>query len=208
MSDESVPSHQILYWLDQLRAGNPDARNQLVNLAYQVFRPLARFIFHKDFARLGRWTDTNEVCQEALLRLWRVLEHVTPESERDFRRLTSQAIRRVLLDLARHYYGPQGTGANHASNADGSDSNETRSTPDKEDGTFDPSRLAEWADFHQQIEALPEAEREVFELIWYHKLTQVEAASLLGVSVRAVWSRWHNACMHLARALKGEMPGG
>ena len=50
-------------------------------------------------------------------------------------------------------------------------------------------------------------EREVFDLLWYHGLTQDEAAALIGVSVRTVKSRWRSARLRIAEALGGELPG-
>ena len=40
---------------------------------------------------------------------------------------------------------------------------------------------------------LPDAEREVFDLLWYEGLTQVEAANVLGVTERTIKNRWRNA---------------
>ncbi|MBX9585466.1 MAG: DUF134 domain-containing protein, partial [Gemmataceae bacterium] len=71
---------------------------------------------------------------------------------------------------------------------------------------LDPGRLAAWTDFHQQAEALPEDEREVFELVWYQGLKQTEAAALLSVSDRTVLRRWQAACLKLHDALRGIVP--
>ena len=43
------------------------------------------------------------------------LNDVKPALLRDFYRLAAVQVRRELIDLARHYYGPQGHGAHHAS---------------------------------------------------------------------------------------------
>ena len=56
--------------------------------------------------------------------------------------------------------------------------------------TDDPSRLAAWAEFHHAIESLCEADRELFDLLWYQGLTQAEAAAVLGLSERTVHSPW------------------
>ena len=44
------------------------------------------------------------------------------------------------------------------------------------DDTNDPVNLAEWAEFHEQIERLPERAREVFDLVWYDGLSHADAA--------------------------------
>jgi len=113
-----------------------------------------------------------------------------------------------LLDLAKHYYGPLGQGARHASwDAGKSTGTGDDSAPvDAADVSSEPSRLAAWGEFHEQIGALPEEEREVFDLLWYQGLSQAEAAELLGVSERTVKRRWQQARLELHEALQGEMP--
>jgi RNA polymerase sigma-70 factor (ECF subfamily) len=54
---------------------------------------------------------------------------------------------------------------------------------------------------------LPEAEREVFDLLWYQGLHQDEAAAALGVTVRTVKNRWRSAKLALQRLL-GQGPSG
>ena len=71
-----------------------------------------------------------------------------------------------------------------------------------------PASLAEWTEFHQQVERLPDEAREVFDLVWYEGLSQVEAAALLGVPLRTLKRRWRAARELLSRALYGEPPDG
>jgi hypothetical protein len=54
----------------------------------------------------------------------------------------------------------------------------------------------------------PMEEREVFDLLWYHALTQAEAAELLQVTDRTVKRRWRSARLRLHRALRRESPEG
>jgi RNA polymerase sigma-70 factor (ECF subfamily) len=72
--------------------------------------------------------------------------------------------------------------------------------------TYDPGRLAAWAGFHDAVAALGEADRELFDLLWYQGLTQAEAASLLGVTERTVTSRWLAARVRLSDSLGGQLP--
>ena len=39
-----------------------------------------------------------------------------------------------------------------------------------------PIHLADWTEFHEQVDALTDEHREVFNLLWYQDLTQAEAA--------------------------------
>src|SRR5437764_1134251 len=68
-------------------------------------------------------------------------------------------------------------------------------------------RLAIWSEFHQRVDALPEEEREVFDLLWYQGLTQPNAAAVLGISEATLKRRWLAARQRLHKALKGSFPG-
>ena len=74
------------------------------------------------------------------------------------------------------------------------------------DTTYDPGRLAAWAEFHDAVGSLDEADRELFDLLWYQGLTQAEAAAVLGVTERTVNSRWLAARVRLGDALGGQLP--
>lgn len=153
-----------------------------------------------EFQRVKRWADTADVLQNALVRLVGALESVKPATPRDFLALATLQIRRELLDLARHFYGPEGIGANHDSRVgDGSQS----PALDKGDLSLEPGSLAQWTELHKQIEALPDEEREVVGLLFYQGLPQAEAAALLNLSVRTLQRRWHAALGKLHRVWHG-----
>jgi RNA polymerase sigma-70 factor (ECF subfamily) len=190
--------------LDQIRAGDDAARDELLGLAGERFRRLAHKMLH-DFPRVARWEGTDDVLQNAILRLCRALRSATPESARSLFNLAALQIRRELIDLARHYQGPHGMGAHHESVAPAHERQGPRIDGPGPD-TNEPGQLAGWTEFHERIEALPDEEREVFNLVWYQGLTQAEAAALIGVSERVVKWRWRAARLALHRALKGESP--
>jgi RNA polymerase sigma-70 factor (ECF subfamily) len=73
--------------------------------------------------------------------------------------------------------------------------------------THEPSALADWAEFHGQIAALPEEQREVFGLIFYQGMTQDEAANVLEIGVRTVQRRWQATLLSLHRLRNSEPPG-
>jgi RNA polymerase sigma factor (sigma-70 family) len=200
-----APTVHLQRCLDRLRAGDEAARDDLLGAACARLTRLTRKMLRDD-GRLKRWEQTDDVLQNALLRLCRALREETPDSLRAFFRLAALQVRRELIDLARHYSGPQGRAARHASPppADG-DSPAEAILP--ADSGHEPSRLALWSEFHEQIGALPEDEREVFDLVWYQGLTHAEAAALLGVSVKTVQRRWQAGCLRLHAALHGELPG-
>ena len=72
--------------------------------------------------------------------------------------------------------------------------------------SLDPGRLAIWSEFHRQVEALPDEEQAVFDLLWYQGLSQAAAAAVLGVNERTVKRRWQSARVKLHDALEGEAP--
>ncbi len=96
--------------------------------------------------------------------------------------------------MARHYYGAEGLGARH--HTDGG-----KAVGAKSDDHLKPENLENWADFHEQVERLPDDQREVVNLLWYEGLSQPEAASVLGVSLATVKRRWQAARLVLYEKL-------
>lgn len=182
---DSIDGVQSL--LDRIRQGDDAARNDLIARSYERLRRLAATIFHGDFPRLQAAHATESVLHQALLRLVRAVDELKPATPRDYYQLAAQHLRWVLLDLARRRPGAVG--------------GDEQPEPSAGDSTLDPASLAEWTELHERIEQLPEKEREVTELLWYHGLTQNEAAQLLGVSERTVKSRWREARLKLGRLL-------
>jgi RNA polymerase sigma-70 factor (ECF subfamily) len=195
MADQ--PTIRLQQCLERLQAGDEGARQELLAGVSDRLTRLTRAML-KDYARLRRWEETGDVLQSALLRLYRALQTVTPGTLREFYRLAALQIRRELIDLARHHFGPQSGGGHHESVAGAPEA--------PADSTCGPDRLASWAEFHEQVDALPEQEREVFDLVWYQGLTHPEAAALLETSTKTVQRRWHAACRKLHEALGGELP--
>jgi RNA polymerase sigma factor (sigma-70 family) len=196
---------QIQARLDRLRAGDKSARDELLAIAWERLHRLAHKML-SGYPHVGRWEQTDDVLQGAALRLCRALEVIKPVSARSFINLAAVQIRRELIDLARHYDGPEGLGRHHASRA-GSDGSSSPNGPmDIAADTNEPARLAAWTEFHSQIEALPDKEKEVFNLLWYHGLSQAEAAALLDVTERVVKYRWRLARVRIHEMLDGRLP--
>ncbi len=96
----------------------------------------------RDFPDVHRWEQTADVYQNASLRLYKALADVKLNDARHFYRLAAMQIRRELIDLARHYRGPQGMGAHHQTLPKQSD-NKSNAQPiaDRGERTLDPSTL-------------------------------------------------------------------
>jgi RNA polymerase sigma-70 factor (ECF subfamily) len=200
MTDGGGNTTRLQQCLDRLAAGDAAAREELLVRACDRLGRLARKMLRAD-PRVGRWEETDDVRQNALLRLYQALAQVRPPTPRDFFRLAALHIRRELIDLARHHFGPAGAGRHH-------ESIEPGPAADVAARSDDPQRLADWSEFHAAIEKLPEEEREVFDLLWYHELSQTEAAALLGTSERTLQRRWRSARRLLAGVLPATLPGG
>jgi RNA polymerase sigma-70 factor (ECF subfamily) len=207
MAATSDQAANLQAWIDRLQSGDQAARDELLAHACERLRRLTRKML-RGFDGVRRWEQTDDVLQNALLRLWTALRQVTPRSVSEFCGLAALQIRRELLDLARQHFGPEGQGAHHASHAetDGSPG-AAPAGPEGPDTTYEPSRLAVWSEFHQQVEALPADERDVFDLVWYQGLTQDKAAALLGISEATLKRRWLSARRRLHQVLKGQLPG-
>ena len=191
---------QLQAWIARMNAGDSSAKNELLRYAYERLRNLARKMLRQDFPRLKNWEETDDVLQNAALRLDRALGVVPIASAAEFFRLAATAIRRELLDLARHYPPGREAAAGGASSWAAS-SGSSPSAADPSDSTYEPSRLEAWTEFHKQVEALPEEEREVFDLLWYEGLEQSEAAAFLGVPRATVQRRWLKARLRLKAIL-------
>ena len=103
-------------WLEQLQHGQEadfaEARDALLNHASDRLEALTRRML-RNFPRLRRWEQTGDVLQNAVLRLHRSLATIRPESARQFYGLAAAQIRRELIDLSRHHFGPEGAAAHH-----------------------------------------------------------------------------------------------
>lgn len=192
MSDVSGRFSTLQQLLPRAGAGDAAALDALLRHCGERLTVLTRRMLG-DYQRVRRWVETDDVLQNALVRLVGALRSVRPQSARDFFALASLQIRRELIDLARHYYGPEGLGAHHESG--------TAHGPDPADARQAPAR---WTELHELIDGLPAEEREVVGLLFYQGLTQAEASEVLDVSLRTVQRRWHDALCRLHRAWHGE----
>jgi RNA polymerase sigma-70 factor (ECF subfamily) len=187
-------------------AGTPAAeaaRAALVGIAAERMQALARRMLGGS-PQVRRWTETDDVVQNAMVRLYRALGGVIPNDPQHFVRLAALQVRRELIDLTRRLRNPESFAANHDTNviADGSHRVDGAATGEADA----PGRLAEWTRFHETADALPEDERAIFGMVWYLGLTQGEIANLLGYSPRTVRRRWDEAKRAFIVAFRDELP--
>jgi RNA polymerase sigma-70 factor (ECF subfamily) len=197
MADAPVATEQIEHWIARLRQGDRSAREALLACAGDRLLRLTRKML-KQSADVKRWEQTDDVFQNAMMRLYRALDQVELQSARHFYHIAAMQIRRELIDLARRYQGPRGMGRYLQSQVP-LRPDEPGAPPRYEvaEQTHDPTQLASWLEFHLGVERLPEEDRETFQLLWYAGLTLREVAEALNVSVRTVRRRWQSARLQL-----------
>lgn len=183
-------------WLDKLRATNGAdfdlVRGEVIKHAGLRLEALVRKIL-KNYPRLRRWEQTGDVLQNSLIRLHHAMNTIRPDSPRHFFGLAAVQIRRELIDMTRHHFGPQGAANKHHTDGNPQNSRGISSVELQADTQGEPLSLLEWTEFHEAVERLPDAEREVFDLYWYEGFDQKAVAALLNVTDRTVKNRWRNA---------------
>ena len=188
-------------YIDKMLEGDDSYRQLLVDHSYRRLRLLVKKRMSL-FPGVQRWEQTDDVLQQASMKLWKSLEAVRPATVRDFFGLAATQIRRTLIDLARHYGGKQGIGAKHVTNERAGDKG--REQPEELDDTSDPAKLAEWSELHAKVEELSKDQREIIDLLYYQGMTQPEAAQMLGMSERTLKRRWRETRQAMYKAVHGE----
>lgn len=207
MDTHGTYTKQLQKLLDQLQAGDDSAKEALIEHACERLRRLTRKMKRK-YPVISRHSGTDDVFQDAVMRLYRSLKDVQPDNVRAFIGLASTQIRRQLIDLTRKLTGPEGVAAHHSTNAGpkGTSTDNIPSRYDPGDDTHDPAKLQDWTELHEQIERLPDQEREVTDLIVYQEMSRADIAELLQISERTVKRRWRSARDLLHTSLQEVFP--
>jgi RNA polymerase sigma factor (TIGR02999 family) len=191
--DQTIQLQGLIAHLVQ---GDDGARHELIRCAYERLRGLAAVLLNESFPGLKKapaLLDTTELANEAALKLYDALADVRPESAGDFFRLAAQRMRWLLLDLARR--------------TDRSEKRMRERPVPVEDEAAPSNELPDTLTaLYEQIEGLPEQERQVVDLLHFHGLSQREAAALLGVAERTVRRHWAAARIRLFDRLKHFLP--
>lgn len=99
--------------LDRLRAGDPTARNDLITCTAERLQRLASRMV-RDHPQLRRWVESTDLAQAATARLCKSLDREAPSTPLHYFNVATLHLRRELIDLHRHWFGPEGSGAYHA----------------------------------------------------------------------------------------------
>lgn len=179
--------------LIEFNSGDLQAREEIIAHTCERLRLRTRQML-RSFPNVSRWSQTDDVLQNAMIRLHKSLAQVKPESPKQFYGLAATHIRRELIDLARHFNGAEGVGANH-------DTNDGEPIKQIADTSYRPETIESWTEFHSAVEQLPEEQQVVVGLLWYEGMSQPEAAEVLGVSLATIKRRWQAARIQLSEQL-------
>jgi RNA polymerase sigma factor (sigma-70 family) len=188
MSELILDSSFLNDRIDRLRLGDKVAADDLLRLVISRLEKLARRML-RTFPNVRDIADTDDVLQNILLKLLRTLQRLKPSSTRHFFNLAAVHIRRELLDLARSCRGRNTIPIQLLLTGDAQSSEPTKAA--------EPCDADLWVRFHKAVDRLPNEEREVVGLIFYHGWTQRAIANLLKVDERTIRRRWASARHHL-----------
>jgi RNA polymerase sigma-70 factor (ECF subfamily) len=192
--------------LQRLADHDAQARGELLDHAARRLALLAEQMLSQ-FRALHRREESQDLFQQAMLRLWQSVERVGPTTVPEFMGLAAQEMRWALCDLARNHFGRK----DREARADKrrpvvSSSNGHVNQREPADTTWAPDNLACWSEFHAAAGRLSDPERTAFDLLYYHELPQAEVATIMQVSERQVRRYWQSAREELYRMLEGWLP--
>ena len=184
--------------LEKIQAGEMDAKHQLFELVDAQLRNLTRKML-SSFSVVRRWEETDDVWQNASMRIWKSFEKMEFQSARHFLNTSALQIRRELLTRAEQYRRPNHEAARHATPPPIGDTEKDQQ--DWENPTDNLDVINSWTQLHASVEQLSEPLKEVFNLHWYHGLTHEAISQLLEVSTRTIKRRWQAARLELAKSV-------
>ena len=206
MSSHSTTTQFVQTIVDRLHAGDESAKNDLIQAASERLFHLTQRKRRRYQRKVGRWEQTEDIFQRAIMRLCQALEKTEINDAKHFFSLAAKKIREQLLDLERYYHGPvKGIGANHQTQVRSSSSeNEYHNLIDVAKDEAEDSNWLESEVLYSAIEKLHPDLQDVINMVWINELTQEETAKLLGISVRTVYRRWQKARIELHDLLSPE----
>lgn len=183
-------STTLQYWLGRHNAGDPAAMNELLRFSQDRVLDHIRARF-RSFDRLRPYVDSQDVLVDVQAGIADAFRAEPVNDLMHFLRMTGRLARNRMVDLVRKYFGPHGAGTHemHRLTADGSGT----PAPDRADPTDpgpSPEEQALRAEVDQVIAELPPEHRDLFDLLYYTRLSRAEAAEALGLALSTLDRRW------------------
>jgi len=185
-SDESN-SRQVTQLLHQWTAGNPDAREQLITLVYPHFRSLAARYMSLESG--GHTLTPTALVHEAYLKL--LGSNVVWDDRVHFFAVAARVMRHILVDHAKSKRREKRGGAAAKISLD--DVVVISASPAKE--------LTDLDEALTNLAKIDQRKADLVELLFFGGLSQLEAATALGVSESTVQRELRLAKAWLYRAL-------
>jgi RNA polymerase sigma-70 factor (ECF subfamily) len=170
---------------------------ELLERAVGRLRILSATLLYRSYPRLTKPPlnlETDDLLADVVAKLLTALRAVRPQTVRQFFALASQHMRWQLNDLARRLDQRPAVGALAESGI--------AAPPSSGDSCLSPDGRR----MLSAIEGLPEAEREVFDMVRIQGLTHAEVAILVGISEKTVQRRLNRARLLLAEQLADLRP--
>jgi RNA polymerase sigma factor (sigma-70 family) len=197
---EEQTTAAVQRYLDELCGDTPaePVVRALLNRAIRRLHHLCAALLHRSYPRLTRPPlnlQVDEMLGAVVERLLKALRQARPSTVRQFFALACQHMRWELNDLARRLdEQPRAPDVDHG----------LVPAPADSDSTLSPTGRRMIA----AIDALPDAEREAFDLVRIQGMSQGEAATVLGVSAMTVKRRLNSGLQLLANSLADLDPQG
>lgn len=165
---------------------------------WTAVRERLRFLASKLLAtspQVHRWEETDDLVQNASIRLFEALQGATIESDRHLLNLAAKKVREEFIDKLRHYGGPRSPVRHHATSSQRDAGGERLDLVGQAaaEAMTSATENDRWQRFHTVVSGLPKSEREVFEMVWYLGAEQEAIARTLGCSVPTVKRIWKSA---------------
>ncbi len=182
---------------------DPDELSTIVESAISQLEVIAHRLLRR-YPTVSRWEQTDDVVQNAAIRLHRALQAIDAADVRCYAALAATQVRRELVDLARHHGSPASDASRHETSGwrrDGGQAVDEAVAPVESSVEMDS-----WERFREAVKDLPQAERELFDLVWHLGLSQAQVADVLGCSVRTVKRLWCSVKTQLRTAVGDHPP--
>ena len=140
------------------------------------------------YPEVARWDRPSDVVQDATLRLCFALREKPPESERHLLNLAALKLRQVVVDRLRHYRAGRNPLAHAGTNVVADDGR--LQVEEAEDVLTGPMTYDRWTSFFQAVDALPELQREIFQMTWFLGAYQATIARACDCSVETIKRHW------------------
>lgn len=184
--------------------GDDDALNAVLGACRERISFLASKLL-ATAPQVGRWEQTDDLVQNASLRLLVALQATAIESERHLLNLAAKKIREEFIDKFRHYSGPRAAVRWHETNSLRGPDGELvdRAGQASASDLTSAAEREQWQRFHAAVDSLQPDARDVFRMAWYLGADQKTIAQSLGCSVSTVGRLWKDARAQVQTATAG-----